>query len=316
MARLRASFAAKLLLRLRQETGNPMNSAIKAALETFIAEEHLPPGYEETVARWFMPLVEDILRKTAVSHEPLVVGISGCQGSGKSTLAGLLVILLRESMGLKSINLSLDDFYLTHAQRQSLSRQVHPLLATRGVPGTHDVDLAVETIQRLKRGEDVAIPRFNKAVDDREDESRWPRMQSPVDVIILEGWCLSIPAQNEAELEQAVNELEAGEDAEGHWRRYVNRRIAEHYHRLYDLIDYLVMLKAPSFEKVYQWRQTQEDKLARKQGGEKNKIMSPEQLRRFIQHYERLTRHGLSHLPEKADVVFQLTDRQTIEGRL
>ena len=35
-----------------------------------------------------------------------------------------------------------DDFYLTQAQRQDLAQQIHPLLKSRGVPGTHDVPLA------------------------------------------------------------------------------------------------------------------------------------------------------------------------------
>ena len=80
------------------------------------------------------------------------------------------------------------------------------------------------------------------------------------------------------------------------------------------------MLNPPGFDKVYEWRQNQEDKLAAAQGdpddASVNRIMSPEELRRFIQHYERVTCHGLDTLPQQADVVFQLTDRQTIDGRL
>src|SRR5690606_26489272 len=114
-------------------------SSVRAALEQFIASEGLPPSYMETVEQWFVPLTEQILQRVAVNHQALLVGVSGCQGSGKTTLASLLVLLLREMLGLRCINLSIDDFYLTRAERQQLAATVHPLLATRGVPGTHDV---------------------------------------------------------------------------------------------------------------------------------------------------------------------------------
>ncbi len=293
-----------------------MNSQLRAALEHFAQQEKLPPAYLNTVEQWFLPLAEEILRRVAHSHQAPLVGVSGCQGSGKTTLASLLVLLLRELLGLKGVNLSIDDFYLTHAQRQELARTVHPLLATRGVPGTHDVQLALDTIAALRNLGTVAIPRFNKAVDDRFPQSEWPRVQAPVDVIVLEGWCLSIGPQSHAQLETAINSLEEQEDGAGAWRRYVNERIGTEYARLYDMVDYLIMLKAPDFAKVFEWRQNQEDKLAAKSGAEGTRIMNREQLRRFIQHYERITRHGLDTLPLKADVVFQLTGEQTIAGKL
>ena len=293
-----------------------MKSGLRAALERFAQHERLPDAYLHTVEKWFLPLAEDITQRVARSHEALLVGVSGCQGSGKTTLASLLVLLLHELLGLKGVNLSIDDFYLTHAERQQLARRVHPLLATRGVPGTHDVKLALDTIAALRKPGLVPIPRFNKAVDDRMPQAEWPLVRAPVDVIVLEGWCLAIGPQTHAQLEQAINALEAQEDSEGAWRRYVNERIAGEYTQLYDMVDYLVMLKAPDFAKVFEWRQNQEDKLAAINAGQESRIMNREQLRRFIQHYERITRHGLDTLPRKADVVFQLTGEQTIAGKL
>ncbi len=294
-----------------------MTSSLQAALEKFAAKEQLPVSYLQTVEQWFLPLAEQVLRKASTNHQALLVGVSGCQGSGKSTLASLLVLLLKELMGLNAINLSIDDFYLTHADRQTLARTVHPLLATRGVPGTHDVELALNTIANLRKQGRVAIPRFNKAIDDRAPQDEWPVVMAPVDVIVLEGWCLAVPAQAEDALVQPINELEAKEDPQGLWRRHVNQKINADYSRLYDMIDYLIMLKAPDFAKVFEWRQNQEDKLAARLGSAAgNRIMNKEQLHRFIQHYERITRHGLNALPAQADVVFELTDEQTIAGML
>jgi len=294
-----------------------LDSRLHVALDAFIEQEHLPASYLTTVEQWFLPLSEQIMRRLSVSHGTLVVGISGCQGSGKSTLAALLVLLLREQLGIRSVNLSIDDFYHTLATRQQLARDVHPLLATRGVPGTHDVPLALETIAALSQPGVVKIPRFDKAIDDRRPPSQWPEITGPVDVVILEGWCLSIPAQPASALQAPVNSLEAQEDADGLWRGYVNAQLEADYTRLYDRVDFLVMLKAPDFSKVFEWRQNQEDKLAASTGaGSSNRIMNPAQLRRFIQHYERITRHGLDVLPASADVVFQLTGEQTIAGCL
>jgi len=296
-----------------------MTPDLVSLVKTFIEQEQLPDSYLETVQQWFEPMVEELLVRISAHEGTYVIGISGCQGSGKSTLAALLVNMLNGMLGLRCINLSIDDFYLTHLERQDLAREVHTLLATRGVPGTHDVTLAMNTIRQLSESGQVAVPRFNKAIDDRYPQQDWPQLSGPVDVIVLEGWCLSIGPQNEAELEEGINALEQNEDADGAWRRYVNAAIGNDYLDFYALVDYLVMLKAPDFDKVYEWRQNQEDKLAAAQSdtaGANNRIMSPEELQRFIQHYERVTRHGLQTLPEKADVVFQLTERQTIETRL
>lgn len=290
-------------------------SNLHAALEDFIAREKLPADYAHTVETWFMPLAEDVLRLVSRSTQAPVVGVSGCQGSGKSTLAALLVLLVRELMGLRAVNLSIDDFYHTHATRQQLAREVHPLFATRGVPGTHDVDLALATLQALRQPGQVAIPRFDKSVDDRHPRAAWPVLAAPVDLIVLEGWCLSVPAQPESQLQQPINTLEAQEDCEGSWRRHVNRSIRDDYADFYGMVDYLVFLQAPGFEKVAEWRGRQEQKLAAQAGAAGHRVMNEQQLARFIQHYERLTRHGLDVLPEQADVVFQLTDAQTIAGR-
>jgi len=300
-----------------------MDPSLQSVVDTFVEQEKLPAEYVGTVEHWFLPLAEQILHHVASHQGTFVIGVSGSQGSGKTTLASLLVKLLEAMAGLRCINLSIDDFYLTHAERQELAQTVHPLLATRGVPGTHDVELALDTLNSLKQPGEVPVPRFDKAIDDRMPEQQWPRIMGPLDVIVLEGWCLSIDAAPESALQEPVNKLEAEEDAEGTWRTYVNEAIRKDYTAFYERVDFLVMLKAPGFEKVYEWRQNQEDKLAQRyrqeaeQGAQAgHRIMSTEQLQRFIQHYERVTCHGLETLPEKADVVFQLTEEQTIDKRL
>lgn len=291
-------------------------SSLQSALSAFIEQEKLPETYRQTVEQWFIPLAEDVLRRVSRHRGTFVLGINGCQGSGKSTLVALLHILLREMMGVSSVNLSLDDFYLTRAERAQLAAQVHPLLQTRGVPGTHDVPLALETIHALMQPGQVAIPRFNKAMDDRFEAVKWPTVMAPVDVILLEGWCLGIGEQSASALEEAVNTLESEEDSTGTWRQYVNSRLKQEYRQLFDRLDMLVMLRAPGFDRVIDWRFQQEQKLAARITQSNTRLMSRDELIRFISHYERLTRHALESLPAQADVVYQLNADQGIEARV
>lgn len=148
-------------------------------LSAFINKNGLSQDYVTTVERYFLPIAEDIYKHQCGAKGPIVVGINGAQGSGKSTLADLIVLLLRDKFKLNSVALSLDDFYHTKAERQQLSKTIHPLLITRGVPGTHDVSLAIKTIDDLKKQRGgVAIPRFSKAIDDRLPEHQWDITQS------------------------------------------------------------------------------------------------------------------------------------------
>ncbi|MBL6749586.1 MAG: kinase [Nevskia sp.] len=245
-----------------------------------------------------------------------VVGINGAQGTGKTTLAGRLREALAGRYGLCAVVLSLDDLYLPRAERERLAAQVHPLLRTRGVPGTHDVALA-GTILRQLRGLDAAggpvrIPKFVKAADDRAPASGWTEIAVPVDLVLFEGWCVGTPPQAEAQLRAPVNELEALEDADGRWRRYVNDQLAGAYARLFALVDRLLFLRAPDFASILRWRTRQEAQNVAEAaagaapGGAAIGGMDAAQLRRFVQHYERLTRHALEVLPRRADLTVEL----------
>ena len=282
-------------------------------LHSFLKEQRLPLSFLMTVDEWYMPLAGRIAKHHEAAGRTLLIGVNGSQGSGKSTLAALLTQLLAKEFGLKAIDLSIDDFYLTRQSRVSLARQIHPLLETRGVPGTHDVSLMCETLQQLTReNSDVSIPRFDKACDDRYPARQWDKVSAPFDVVIVEGWCLGTPAQAEAALHNPVNDLEAREDPDGHWRRYVNQQIGGRYQDIYQMMDLWIMLQAPSFACVYQWRLEQEEKLAAKllAGDQQNsshyRVMTATQISRFIQHYQRLTEHSLDQLPARVHFLFSL----------
>lgn len=273
-------------------------------LPRFLADEGLPDAYARVVETVCAPLAEQIAaRRTGPGF---VVGICGPQGSGKSTLTAALAHLL-EARGLKVAVLSIDDLYLTRAERRALAREVHPLLATRGVPGTHDVELGVAVLEALGRPGEVVLPRFDKAADDRAPGGT--AVEGPVDVILFEGWCVGARPQGEADLAAPVNALEREEDAGGAWRASVNAALAGPYRRLFTPIGYQVLLQAPGFEAVLAWRGEQEAKLRARlasQGQDMARAMDDAGVARFIAHYERLTRWILAEMPARADLVLKM----------
>ena len=244
-------------------------------------------------------------------NHPLVVGICGSQGSGKTTLTGVLASELA-GRGYRVASLSLDDLYLTRASRVALAATVHPLLATRGVPGTHDVDLGLGLFDSLGEPGHARLPCFDKACDDRCSEERWTTIETPVDIFLFEGWCVGAVAQSPDALLEPINSIEQCEDPHGVWRRYVNEQLATRYAHLFSRIDLLILLAAPGFEVVQDWRWEQEEELRRRllaANGDVSSLMGRGELERFISLYERITRHILLEMPQRADVLVKL-DRE------
>ncbi len=281
-----------------------------AQLDRFITEHGLPDSFRSTATNFYEPLAAWLRRRMA-NDSPFLLGISGAQGTGKSTLAAYLALAIGDSDEHDVAVLSIDDFYLTRAERRELAQTVHPLLATRGVPGTHDIPMLRECLARLRRlgpGEQFHLPRFDKATDDRADRPSWPAVTGPVGLIILEGWCVGSVAQPDAELEVPVNVLEAQGDPDGRWRQYVNERLRRDYARLFRELDAVVFLQAPGFEAILRWRIEQERKLAASAAGHAGAVMSDEQVREFIRHFERITRNNLDAVGSNADIVLELDE--------
>lgn len=270
-------------------------------LERFIAEEGLPDTFRRTAELVCEPLAARAQRRRIERKRCAVLGLCGAQGSGKTTIARYAGRLL-EQRGLRVATLSLDDFYLTWDARQRLAREVHPLLAVRGPPGTHDVAMAGAAIDQLRSKGKTTLPRFDKAADTRAPRAAWPTLASPVDAIILEGWCVGAISQGAAALRTPINALEREEDPHGVWRGYVNEQLDGPYQALFARLHDLVLLEAPGFEVVAKWRAEQEAKLRdRGDGG-----MDETQIVRFVAHYERLTRWILAEMPSRADWVVTL----------
>lgn len=276
----------------------------------------LPQGW---LAQWdevWAPVAAWIaLQKKQLGGIP-VIGIHGGQGSGKSTLSKALVKVLRATLGWNVVCISIDDLYRTHEQRQQLAADVHPLLATRGVPGTHDVELGIRLFNQLRSleyGATLNIPVFDKASDDRLPEAQWHPVFGPIDLILFEGWCVGCLPVEDPDLNEPVNDLENLEDPDGRWRHAVNAELAGRYRDWFDYIDRLLMLKVPGMHAVVNWRGQQEVENKANALGSTSRSMDSAALARFIQHYERLTLNALRDLPERADLVVELNSLHAVK---
>lgn len=241
--------------------------SLEQTVSALIQQEGLPDSYAETVEKTILPLADRICALHDTEKQPIVVGIHGAQGTGKSTLTLFLREILLRHRNRSTANFSLDDIYLTRGERQDLAERVHPLFITRGVPGTHDVALGQQVLNRLRSAapEDATpIPAFDKSRDDRVPRDQWPVFGGRAEVILLEGWCLDARPEKDSALAEPMNRLEENEDPDGIWRSYVNDQLKGEYRQFFDEIDFLVMLKAPSMECVLEWRRLQEQKLAKK----------------------------------------------------
>jgi D-glycerate 3-kinase len=302
-----------------------LNQPRQTLLDAFCTQENLPETYKTLALEYFFPLADEIIHEQKASNDnkPLIIGINGSQGSGKSTLALLLSQIFSTLFNKNVANLSIDDFYNTKNERQQSATDTHPLLLTRGVPGTHDTALLGNILKKLSLGETkVIIPRFNKSTDDRHEESEWETIHKPVDIILLEGWCVGVRPQTPQQLSQAINSLEQKEDSQSIWRNHINLAITQDYLPIFERLDKLIMLKAPSFDCVYSWRQKQENKLRAKtilnetSSNSNAGVMTETELQRFIQHYQRLTVHMLATLPKYADIIFKLNSAHSVTERL
>jgi D-glycerate 3-kinase len=254
----------------------------------------LSPRFIEQVC---LPLSGWIAAKAREGRRLIAFG--GPPGSGKSTLVRTLELLLAELHGMRAASFSLDDVYHTKARREELSRDVHPLLATRGVPGTHDLDLAHSLLDELAVAGPkhvVWLPRFDKLADDRVARDAWQPITFPPSVVVVDGWCWGAEPSSDTSLQSPVNAREAQHDADGTWRRHVRDQLAGPYARLFARADYFVRLDSPNWAMTLEWRVQQQLELR----GIPGPASTEDRLRltHFLELFERVARSPSSISPD------------------
>ncbi|MEM9731302.1 MAG: kinase [Myxococcota bacterium] len=286
---------------------------VRPVVRAWAEELGIATPSDAMVADYYFPMASWLADH--VADRTVVAGIAGAQGTGKSSLASVLKRLLEAQFGVRTAILSLDDLYLSREARAERAETYHPLLVTRGVPGTHDVSLGLDVLSALRRGESVALPRFDKATDQPLPKFQWPIWNDRCDLVLFEGWCVGARPQRADELSEPVNGLERLEDSTGGWRWYVNRQLGGAYQQLFSELDLLVLLRPPDFEHVLAWREEQETKLRERMNA--SEAMSPTAVRRFVLHFERLTRFMWEEMPDRADAVIDLApDHQVTDVTL
>jgi D-glycerate 3-kinase len=257
------------------------------------------------------------ISKKASKKKPLIIGLAGGQGIGKTTITSIITIILKKYFKLNAFKISIDDFYKTRKQRILLSKNKHPLLMTRGVPGTHDINIMLNFFRKIKvkKFKSLKLPKFNKAIDDRCKQSLWYKIKSKPDVIILEGWCVGARSQNFRELRKPINSLEKIHDQNFKWRQYVNYQLKTKYKKLFNQLDYILFLKAKNFSLLRRWRLKQEKKLWLKSKNKKNlKIMNKDQVKNFMDTYQRITQQMFKDMPKYSSIVMNLNNSHQIKN--
>jgi len=262
----------------------------------------------------YIPLSYWIENKYKKKNKTLILGISGGQGSGKTTVAGTLKIILNKFFNRRIYIASIDDFYKTSLERNKMSKKIHPLFKTRGVPGTHNINLIKNFINLIKKKKfkKIKLPKFNKANDDRYKKKYWFKVEKKPEIVIVEGWCVGAQPQTYSVIQKPINKMEKNEDKNFKWRKYVNEKLKSEYKNLFSMIDYFIFIRIPNFKMVLNWRFLQEKKLKKKSHTNK-KIMNYNQIKRFIMFYERITLQMIKDLSRSASVVLFLKKNHSIK---
>ena len=271
---------------------------------------------ERMIKSYLIPLCFWISKKANIK-KPYFVGLAGGQGTGKTTISSLIKIILSKYFKLDVFRISIDDFYKTRKERISLSKRIHPMLMTRGVPGTHDINMMLNFFKKSKskKFKRLKLPIFNKAIDDRFSKKHWYDLKKKPDVIIFEGWCVGAKSEKNNTLKKTINSMEKTKDQKQIWRKYVNDQLKSKYKKLYSQLNCLIYLKAKDFSLLQKWRLKQERKLWVKSKKNLNtKIMSKDNVLTFMQTYQRVTQNMFKYTPKYASVIINLNSNHQIKS--
>ena len=271
---------------------------------------------EKMIKSFLIPVCFWINNK-ANKKKPYFVGLAGGQGTGKTTISSIIKIILTKYFKLKVFRISIDDFYKTRKERRNLSKRVHPMLLTRGVPGTHDMKMMSSFFKKTKskKFKKIKLPTFNKAIDDRFSKKYWYDLRDKPDVIIFEGWCVGARSEKNMTLKKSLNYLEKTNDQKLIWRKYVNQQLKSKYKKLYSQLNCLIYLKAKNFNLLQKWRLKQEHKLwLKNKNNSKNKIMSKDEVIKFMQTYQRITQNMFKNMPKYASIILNLNSNHQIKS--
>lgn len=258
-----------------------------------------------TLWNLWLPLALLLINYRQQVNRTLIQGILGGQGTGKTSLSWVLGFILGH-FGYSCLGVSLDDFYQTYHERQLL-QQHDPRLIWRGPPGTHDVDLAIDTITKLRDsqlGTEVFVPRFDKSLyNGAGDRAAFQKVTKP-DIVLFEGWFVGVHPIDPEQFAHAPAPILTPED-----RRFaedMNQRLAD-YLPLWGLLDRLLVLAPIDYRLSKQWRKEAEQKMIASGRNGMNDL----EIERFVDYFWRslhpeLFIDPLLHNPQLVDLVITI----------
>ena len=302
-----------------QEVNNCFSKVKKNCFKFISSQETKKDKFKnkEKMIKSFLIPVSFWIVKRINKRKPLIIGLAGGQGSGKTTISSILTLILQKYFKLNVFKISIDDFYKSRKNRKILAEKKHSLLMTRGVPGTHDIELMLNFFKKIKSKnfKSLQVPKFDKAIDDRCKKSLWYKLEYKPDVVIFEGWCVGARAQTANQLKKPINALEKDYDQDVKWRAHVNNQLKTKYKKLFAQLDGLLYLKAKNFKLLRNWRLKQERKLWSQTRNKKNlKIMSSNDVLNFMQTYQRITQQMFKDAIKSSSIIMNLNNNHQIQS--
>lgn len=236
----------------------------------------------DTLWKLWLPLAIKLANERQQLNFPLIYGILGCQGTGKTTLAKILILILSK-LGYNTITLSIDDIYKTYTERELLKKQDSRFI-WRGPPGTHDISLGIEVLDKLHQSFDknsdclISIPRFNKSLfNGAGDRSEWDKV-SNVDIILFEGWLVGVRPIDDTVFDNPPSPIIT--EADRKFARDMNKKLQD-YLPLWEKLDKLMVLYPTDYRFSKQWRlQAEKQMVASGKSG-----MSDNEVEQFVEYF-------------------------------
>ncbi|MDF5724938.1 MAG: glycerate kinase [Rhizonema sp. PD37] len=233
----------------------------------------------EAMLKVLRPLAMELASHRQKLGHPFIQGILGGQGTGKTTMCKVLSKILQQ-MGYSTLSLSLDDLYKTYSDRLIL-KQLDSRLIWRGPPGTHDIELGVNTLDQIRQYKSqVAVPRFDKSAYAGAGDRTTPLIVENIDIVLFEGWFVGVRPIDPAKFDNAPPPIVTDEDKT--FARDLNSKLNE-YLTLWERLDNLIVLFPTDYRLSLEWRKQAERQMI----AAGNLGMTDAQVEQFVNYFWR-----------------------------
>lgn len=254
----------------------------------------------------WLPLAMELAASRKKLNRPLIQGILGGQGTGKTTLGRVLGVIL-DYLGYRTISISIDDLYKTYQDRQLLQEE-DPRLIWRGPPGTHDVDLGLQVLDKLTsphQYKSIQVPRFDKSAWGGIGDRTNPEIVESADIVLFEGWFVGVQPLDPS-IFNTLTLAPIETDSDRKFARDTNERLKD-YLPLWERLDKLIVLYPTDYRLSLQWRlQAEQEMMATGKSG-----MTESQVYDFVKYFWK-TLHPelfitpLTQNPDLVDIVMEI----------